>query len=140
MIIEKKKKTNKPYSSCTITTGDIGYNISQFNKHNGTDFSGNDNNNPSTVEAGGADAALGEGCCEELSLHEGKRYVRRYYIRPQNIFCSNKNEILKALIDYQDDDCTVYTLNNLVDNDDITKLSPKDVIYYYEDGRRMWVW
>ena len=68
------------------------------------------------------------------SLTEAKRYVRRYYIRPQNIFCSNKAEILKALVDYQDENCSIYTLNNLGDEKDVTKLTNKDIIYYYDEG------
>lgn len=67
------------------------------------------------------------------SLTEAKRYVRRYYIRPQNIFCSNKAEIIKALIDIGGDNCTIYTLNNLGDEKDVTKLTNDDVIYYYDD-------
>ena len=43
------------------------------------------------------------------SLTEAKREVRRYFIRPQNIFCANKAEIIKALIDIGDQNCSVYT-------------------------------
>lgn len=68
------------------------------------------------------------------SLTEAKRYVRRYYIRPQNIFCSNKTEIIKALIELDDANCTVYTLNNLGDEKDVSKLMNNDIIYYYDDG------
>jgi hypothetical protein len=71
---------------------------------------------------------------EALSLTEAKRYVRRYYIRPQNIFCSNKAEILKALIELDDANCSVYTLNNLGDEKDVSKLMNSDIIYYYDDG------
>jgi len=71
---------------------------------------------------------------EALSLTEAKRYVRRYYIRPQNIFCSNKAEILKALIELDDANCSVYTLNNLGDDKDVSKLMNSDIIYYYDDG------
>jgi hypothetical protein len=60
--------------------------------------------------------------------------VRRYYIRPQNIFCSNKAEILKALIELDDANCSVYTLNNLGDDKDVSKLMNSDIIYYYDDG------
>lgn len=67
-------------------------------------------------------------------LREAKRYVRRYYIRPWDIFCSNKAEILKALVDNQNENCSVYTLNNLGDEKDVTKLTNKDIIYYYDDG------
>lgn len=71
---------------------------------------------------------------ESLLLTEAKRYVRRYYIRPQNIFCSNKAEILKALIELDDANCSVYTLNNLGDEKDVSKLMNSDIIYYYDDG------
>lgn len=67
------------------------------------------------------------------NLTEAKRYVRRYYIRPQNIFCSNKAEILKTLIDIDKANCTVYTLNNLGDTKDVTKLTNNDIIYYYDN-------
>lgn len=77
-------------------------------------------------------AVLGQPLSENLT--EAKRYVRRYYIRPQNIFCSNKTDILNALINIDEADCTVYTLNNLGDEKDVTKLTNKDIIYYYKDG------
>lgn len=79
---------------------------------------------------------LGSSLIESLSkpLTEAKRYVRRYYIRPQNIFASNKAEILKALIELDDENCSIYTLNNLEDNNDVTKLTNKDIIYYYDNG------
>lgn len=71
---------------------------------------------------------------ESLALTEAKRYVRRYYIRPQNIFCSNKAEILKTLIELDMENCSVYTLNNLGDEKDVSKLMSSDIIYYYDDG------
>ena len=140
---EAKKRKKKPYDSMFITTGDIDYNIRQFNKRMGTDFPGNDNSNPSTVEAsmtpdGGIGTACngssGDGSAEGAGLTEAKRYVRRYYIRPQNLFCSNKTDILKALIELGDQNCSIYTLNNLGDEKDVTKLTNKDIIYYYDDG------
>lgn len=225
---KKRCKKHKPYSSQSITTGNIDYNIRQFNKLMGTDFPGNDNGNPSTVEAqetaaevaGDSTASAGEGgeglgeslltestvvlksaefdtdrggaeligkadktgkfvlefnyvtaeglayndwkktysTQEELIknynkefekftkmfkvkdtykadfLTEAKRYVKRYYIRPQNIFCSNKSDIIKALIDLEDQNCTVYSLKGLGDNKDVHKLTNKDIIYYYDDG------
>lgn len=63
-----------------------------------------------------------------------KRYVKRYYIRPQNIVCSNKEEILKALVEIGDENCSVYSLKSLSDHDDVHKLTPSDIIYYYDDG------
>lgn len=67
-------------------------------------------------------------------LNEAKRYVRRYYIRPQNRFASNKAEIIKILIELGDQNCSVYTLNNLGDDKDVSKLMSDDIIYYYDNG------
>lgn len=112
----KRRKKSKPYSSISYTTGDISLNIDRFNTAMGTDF-------------GGAD-----GASEGGALCEAKRYVRRYYIRPQNIFCSNKAEIIKALIELDDANCSIYTLNNLGDEKDVSRLMNSDIIYYYDDG------
>ena len=112
----KKYKKKSPYSSISYTTGDIALNINRFNQAIGT-LEG------SEVGVGG-----------EGALCEAKRYVRRYYIRPQNIFCSNKAEIIKALIELGDQNCSVYTLNNLGDNKDVGKLMTSDIIYYYDNG------
>lgn len=123
-IIEAKKRQKKklPYSSATYTTGDIGLNINRFNTAMGS------------LE--GSEAGVGGmgALSEEAKLQEAKRYVRRYYIRPQNIFCSNKAEIIKALIELDDANCSVYTLNNLGDEKDVSKLMNSDIIYYYDDG------
>lgn len=66
---------------------------------------------------------------------EEKRETKRYYIRPQNIFCANKKDVLKALIDVADagENCSVYTLKNLDDHDDVQKLSNDDIIYTYDE-------
>lgn len=119
----KSRKRTKKYDSVSYLTGDIGLNIDHFNKCMGTFDSdaGADN-------LGGEASGGGEGLCE------AKRYVRRYYIRPQNIFCSNKAEILKALIELDNENCSVYTLNNLGDEKDVSKLMSSDIIYYYDDG------
>jgi hypothetical protein len=69
----------------------------------------------------------------EALITEAKREVRRYYIRPQNIFCANKAEIIKALIDIGDQNCSVYTLKYLGPEKDINKLTAKDIIYYYDN-------
>lgn len=124
MNINEKRKCKKklPYSSMSITTGDIGLNVDRFNTAMGS-LEG------SEVGIGGAGALA-----EEANLQEAKRYVRRYYIRPQNIFCSNKAEIIKALIELDDNNCSVYTLNNLGDDKDVSKLMNSDIIYYYDDG------
>jgi hypothetical protein len=118
-LTEKRRRIRrrkKPvYDSISFTTGDIGLNIDRFNTAMGTGLAA-----PTAVESGG--------------LTEAKRYVRRYYIRPQNIFCSNKAEILKALIELDDANCSVYTLNNLGDEKDVSKLMNSDIIYYYDNG------
>lgn len=112
-----KHKTKKyKYNSISYTTGDIGLNIDHFNKAMGT-----------------ADTETTDGCVGS-TLSESKRYVRRYFIRPQNIFCSNKAEIIKALIELDDANCSIYTLNNLGDEKDTSKLMSSDIIYYYDNG------
>jgi hypothetical protein len=121
---KKRRKKKAPYSSMSITTGDIGLNIDRFNQAMGTDFG------QGATDGSGAASEAGNGG----ALCEAKRYVRRYYIRPQNIFCSNKAEILKALIELDDTNCSVYTLNNLGDDKDVSKLMNSDIIYYYDDG------
>lgn len=119
MLAEKRRNRKRPYTSIGYTTGDLNHNINMFNRAMGTGGIGCEN-------------ASSEGSCGGLT--EAKRYVRRYYIRPQNIFCSNKAEILKALIDLDDANCSVYTLNNLGDEKDVTKLMNSDIIYYYDNG------
>lgn len=118
-LTEKRRKARrrkKPvYDSISYTTGSIDANINRFNTAMGTNIEA-----PTCVASGG--------------LTEAKRYVRRYYIRPQNIFCSNKAEILKALIELDDANCSVYTLNNLGDEKDVSRLMSSDIIYYYDNG------
>jgi hypothetical protein len=109
----RKRKRKLPCDSISYTTGNIDLNINRFNQAFGTS------------EGSGAEGS---------ALSEAKRYVRRYYIRPQNIFCSNKAEILKALIELDDANCSIYTLNNLGDDKDVAKLMNSDIIYYYDDG------
>lgn len=113
----QKKRNKKPYSSISYTTGDVALNINRFNQAAGT--------NLSTTTEGSSDSG---------SLCEAKRYVRRYYVRPQNIFCSNKAEIIKTLIELGNQNCSIYTLNNLGDDKDVSKLMNNDIIYYYDDG------
>ena len=133
MNLEEKKKRRarkRKYDSVSYLTGDIGLNIDFFNKRMGTADTLPDIATPDGAAGEGGDGAgeAGGGLCES------KRYVRRYYIRPQNIFCSNKAEILKALIELDDANCSVYTLNNLGDEKDVSKLMSSDIIYYYDDG------
>jgi hypothetical protein len=133
MNLEEKKKRRakkRKYDSVSYLTGDIGLNIDFFNKRMGTADTLTDIATPD-----GAVGDSGDGAGEVSGgLCESKRYVRRYYIRPQNIFCSNKAEILKALIELDDANCSVYTLNNLGDEKDVSKLMSSDIIYYYDDG------
>lgn len=70
------------------------------------------------------------------TLTEAKRYIKRYYIRPQNVFASNKAEILQRLaeVEASGGNCSVYSLKALEDHDDVHLLQPKDIIYYYDDG------
>lgn len=121
----RRKPKKAPYSSMTITTGNIGLNIDRFNTAMGTADVGDSGADIGASEGGG----LGEGL-----ITEAKRYVRRYYIRPQNRFASNKAEIIKILIELGDQNCSVYTLNNLGDEKDVSKLMNSDIIYYYDDG------
>ena len=74
------------------------------------------------------------------NLIEAKRYIKRYYIRPQNVFASNKAEILQRLAEIaaskekENRNCSIYSLKALDDHDDVHLLQPKDIIYYYDDG------
>ena len=117
----RKRRNKKPFNSISYTTGDIGLNVDFFNSRFGTADLGSESGESSS-----------EG--SSTGLCEAKRYVRRYYIRPMNIFCSNKAEIIKALIDIGDQNCSVYTLNNLEGDKDTNKLTTNDIIYYYDDG------
>lgn len=121
--IRKARKKKKPFDSLTYTTGDIDLNINRFNQAMGS-LEG------SEAGVGGA-GALAE---DAANLQEAKRYVRRYYFRPMGKFASNKAEVLKTLIEIGDQNCTIYTLNNLEDNTDVSKLSNNDIIYTYDDG------
>ena len=114
---KRKRKTKPTYDSISCTTGDIELNINRFNQAMGTAGL----STPSSSDSGGG-------------LTEAKRYVRRYYVRPQNIFCSNKAEIIKTLIELGSANCSIYTLNNLGDEKDVSKLMNSDIIYYYDDG------
>lgn len=152
------KKKKKPYTSKTYTTGNPQLNIDHFNKMlSGLEPNTHTKGLPSiqvnkevkeiadkvgTIAASSQDGAnsVSTDISSEStslsgsSLSEAKRYVRRYYIKPQNIFCSNKDEVLIALIEHEDEDCTIYSLLSLGDVKDVTKLTSKDIIYYYEDG------
>ena len=79
---------------------------------------------------------VSEGVTNLINLTEAKRYVKRYYIRPQNVFASNKAEILQRLAEVEADgaNCSIYSLKALEDHDDVHLLQPKDIIYYYDEG------
>ena len=122
MTKNKRRKHKRPFNSVSYTTGDIALNINRFNQAMGS-LEG------SEIGIGGEGALA-----EAAELHEAKRYVRRYYFRPMNLFASNKAEIIKTLIDIGDQNCTIYTLNNLGDTKDVSKLSSSDIIYTYDNG------
>lgn len=138
----RKKRTAKKGKKVlggylTITTGDPWLNDERFNTAMGTADINDAADSIGDALAGDGDGIGGDGggeaMGESLTLAEG-RTVKRYYIRPQNIYCANKEEILKALIKLGDANCSVYTLNNLEDNKDTHLLSSADIIYYYDDG------
>lgn len=126
---------NRRFSGMSNTSWEIEANkaAEEANRELGT-FAASSADGSSLACGGDCGEGAGEGMSENMKLKEAKRYVRRYYIRPINKFCSTKVDIINYLIEYNDRDCVIYTLNNLVDNDDVTKLSSKDIIYYYEDG------
>jgi hypothetical protein len=146
----KKKKKKKLYNNIWIGNGNPEYDITQFNKRfensgylNGTiEPDGSNVHTPevsNSSEGTSEGGTLGENIRKEtnmLNLNEAKRYVRRYYVRPLNKFASNKAEIIQLLIeaDKKGQNCSIYTLNNLGDTKDITKLTKDDIIYYYDDG------
>ena len=117
---KKKKKIKKPYSSETITTGDPFLNDKFFNAHMGTDFE----SAPEAAESNG----------DGMLVEKTERYINRYYVRPQNIFCSSKSDILRVLAKLGHENCTIYSLKNLSNHDDVQKLTNNDIIYYYDDG------
>ena len=71
-----------------------------------------------------------------MAILKEKRETKRYYIRPQNIFCANKADVLKGLITVANsgENCTVYSLKRLDDHDDVHQLTSHDIIYYYDDN------
>lgn len=143
-INEAKNKKKKDIDFSCITTGDIEYNIKQFNKRMGTDFEAIGNKHEArdnwrvddTQNCTTVDQDIGDKTMTETTTinEETKRLIKRYYIRPQNIFCSTKYDILTALADSKDKNCSVYSLKNLEDHDDVHLLTKKDIIYYYDDN------
>ena len=144
----KRKKKQKPCDSITYSTGYPELDIEFFNSR----FTGsegaleNEAGSEAAASTGAAEGAgsLSENLTEadnvpqkqgERGRQPGKRYIKRYYIRPQNIFCSKKSDILAALVkDVGDANCSVYSLKSLEDHDDVHLLKPSDIIYYYDEG------
>ena len=134
----KNKKRQKPYDSISYTTGCPGLNIDFFNSRFGTGDFG-DTPCGDTDCFNNSCGNTGSGVLSEAQTDKDdfkpKRYIKRYYIRPQNIFCSKKSDILKALVkDVGENNCSVYSLKSLDDHDDVHLLKPSDIIYYYDDG------
>lgn len=147
----RRKKRNKV--NITYSTGYPAMDIAWFNKRMGTDFELNNDASDIIPETPSADGGVGEGMLggessagdcsgmgESLKLKEGRykkeRKIKRYYIRPQNIFCSKKNDILRALVKDIgiENNCSVYSLKSLDDHDDVHLLQPSDIIYYWDEG------
>jgi hypothetical protein len=134
----KKRKKAKKFDSITYTTGCPALNMDFFNSRFNTGSLGDHQCEDSTCcgndGAGASEGSLGEAFGERGRV-PGKRYIKRYFIRPQNIFCSKKEDILKALVsDVGENNCSVYSLKALSDHDDVHLLQPSDIIYYYDDG------
>ena len=144
----KRKKKQKPCDSITYSTGYPELDVEFFNSHFGSsgEAIGNETVSETGAQTGAAEGGsnLSENLTEaddtvqkqgERGRQPGKRYIKRYYIRPQNIFCSKKSDILAALVkDVGDANCSVYSLKSLEDHDDVHLLKPSDIIYYYDDG------
>ena len=156
MTEDAKKKKKKVVSSVTAGMGNPVLDIKQFNKELGDGLTDKDQECdvcPTTPDAitdtaptstdggslggdssaGGEGGGMGEALDQELTE---KRETKRYYVRPQDIFCANKADVLKALIDVSNagENCSIYSLKNLSDHDDVHKLTNNDIIYYYDDN------
>lgn len=140
-LTEAKKKRRKPqYGDGTYLTFTTGYpelNDKFFNDRFDTSDSGGATSNngcDSSSCDGGLGESLMEGKDEEERAPKPKRYIKRYYIRPQNVFASNKTEILARLAEIEGNNCSIYSLKSLEDHDDVHLLQPSDIIYYYDEG------
>lgn len=166
MAKKKRRKSRKlPYSGMLMLNGDPAIGINFFNRYfndldkkNDQDVSETipDAISDTTTDSNSSDSAIGDsgsnssagGIGESIKFKkailnefdteplEEKRETKRYYIRPQHIFCANKLDVLKALIQVTEagENCSVYTLKNLDDHDDVHKLTNDDIIYYYDDN------
>ena len=157
-MTEGAKKKKKVVSSVTAGMGNPLLDIKQFNKELGdgltdknqecdvcpttpdaitnastADGSSLGGDTSASTSAGGEGGGMGEALKQGLTE---KRETKRYYVRPQDIFCANKADVLKALIDVSEagENCSVYSLKNLSDHDDVHKLTNNDIIYYYDDN------
>lgn len=136
ILLEKNRKQRKTKvaNSVTYTTGDPDLNIAFFNKRMGTNFEADKLEFTQSDLDGSTDLTVevcdGDDCG---ALTEAKRETKRYYVRPQNIFCANKSDVLRALTEIDTENCSVYTLKNLEDHDDVHLLTNKDIIYYYDN-------
>ena len=143
-ITEGKKK--KPYDSITFDAGNIDYNIKMFNNRwgdnifdhsyiNGTIDPGSEAGCTSTEESTGSTsgASSGEGMGESLVTEAKDRNIRRYYIRPQNVYCATKKDVLEALVKAGDQNCSVYSLKRLDNKDKVNLLTTNDILYYYDN-------
>lgn len=132
----RKRRENKKLGGyITVTTGDPVFDMMSFNSRLTPDGKLGPMGMGGFGDSG--DASGGEGGGEgigESFLREAKRDIKRYYIRPQNIFCSNKGQVLKALVDIGDQNCSIYSLKRLQNNEDVHQLTNNDIIYYYDQG------
>lgn len=103
----------------SYTTGDIGYNISKFNKMFGTDEDSSESNINNNSDS--------------ISLEEAKN-KKRYFIKPQNEFISTKKDLLRFIASHFNNNFSVYSLKRLEDNSKIEQLNNKDIVYYFDDG------
>ena len=130
MIINEKKRRRKG-GRLTFTTGDVGYNIKAFNRAMGTDFEGS---KPADVNGDGWTDFVNEAEMRRKYRKETKG-AKRYYIRPDNIFCSTKEDILKILSSKgKNNNCSIYSLKRLDDKEDVSSLTPNDIVYRWDDG------
>ena len=149
VIDESKKKRKNPYDSMFFTSGDLDYNMKMFNKHFGTDGMPSSGLNGEPVDVGepvgnlssGSDSSSGEssgatggeGIGESLINEAKDRNIRRYYIRPQNVYCSTKKDVLEALVKAGNENCSIYSLKRLDDKNKVNLLTTDDILYYYDD-------
>lgn len=137
---KKRRKKKKPYNSVTFDAGNIDYNIKRFNSRWGNNvfdhsyLNGTINPGTETSSSEAASETSGEGIGESLIDEANNGSVKKYYVRPQNVYCSTKKDVLKVLISAGDRNCSVYSLRRLPDKDKVNLLTSDDIIYYYDDN------